>query len=251
MTTQSWYNVDTIDYRPSKNHEPFSEPILLQIPNSYRLGNLPVFFFEIRCFREFKNFFHTFRSALTHCHESAPVQDISMFLHKTNHTESKFQHGTNLFNASERLMQQTVHCCGVSFICGVSSRLFMQIMQIMHPSDTKHKLKVPKAKWSKSDTKVTKGHENHIFKQLLKFWTNNKNKEIHMWYTETTQWPELRLTGSFNFTSIFFHLATTTTATMHLFSQPFVSIFCWKMTETHGTQMILIVEAFVRVEIPT
>ena len=161
MTTQSWYNVDTIDYRPSKNHEPFSEPILLQIPNSYRLGNLPVFFFEIRCFREFKNFFHTFRSALTHCHESAPVQDISMFLHKTNHTESKFQHGTNLFNASERLMQQTVHCCGVSFICGVSSRLFMQIMQIMHPSDTKHKLKVPKAKWSKSDTKVTKGHENH------------------------------------------------------------------------------------------
>lgn len=98
-------------------------------------------------------------------------------------------------------------------------------------------------KWQK-DTKT-------IMKQLLKFWTNNKNKEIHMWYTETTQWPELRLTGSFNFTSIFFHLATTTTATMHLFSQPFVSIFCWKMTETHGTQMILIVEAFVRVEIPT
>ena len=46
VTTQSWYHVDTIDYRPSKNHEPFSEPILLQIPNSYRLGNLPVFFLK-------------------------------------------------------------------------------------------------------------------------------------------------------------------------------------------------------------
>ncbi len=39
-----WYNVDTIDYRPSENHQPFPEPILLQIPWEffYRLGNLPI-----------------------------------------------------------------------------------------------------------------------------------------------------------------------------------------------------------------
>ena len=213
------------------------------------------FFFEIRCFREFKNFFHTFRSALTHCHESAPVQDISMFLHKTNHTESKFQHGNKSFQcvwkidaANSALLRSFFHLRSIftSFHANHANHATLRWRNTSWKFQKQSGAKVTQ-KWQK-DTKTT------FSKQLLKFWTNNKNKEIHMWYTETTQWPELRLTGSFNFTSIFFHLATTTTATMHLFFTAFRVYFllendwnprhsndsyCWGFRQSWDPNLIL------------